>query len=144
MKTRVITGIGNITKAIAKFQSNIKKSWCACVDSSIPVFSMSEKIKRGYMDAKKRGVRIRYITEITKDNLPYCKELVKYVELRHLSGITCSFAVSESEFVAGIRGKTTLKKLIYSNVREIIAHQQEVFDTLWKNALPALARMQEL
>lgn len=142
--TRIITGIDNITKAIARFQSSIKKSWCACVDSSIPAFSMSEKIRQGYIDARRRGVRIRYITEITQDNLSYCKELMKYVKLRHLGNITGSFAVSESEFVAGIRGKTTLKKLIYSNVREIVAHQQSVFETLWENGTPAKERMQEL
>lgn len=144
MKTRVITGIGNITGAIARFQSNIKKSWCACVDPSIPAFSMSGKIRQGYIDAKKRGVRILYITEITKENLPYCKELMKYVELRHLDNVSGSFAVSESEFVAGIQGKKTLKKLVHSNVREIVTHQQEVFETLWENATPAAARMQEL
>lgn len=142
--TLIIKGIGNITKAIARFQSGIKKSWCACVDSSIPAFSMSEKIRQGYIDARKRGVRIRYITEISQDNLSYCKELMKYVELRHLDNISGSFALSESEFVAGIRGKKMLKKLIYDNGPEIVAHQQSVFDTLWENATPAGERMREL
>ena len=65
MATRVITGIGDITAAIAKFQSNIKNSWCACVDSSIPAFSMTDAIKQGYVAAKGRGVKIRYVTCMT-------------------------------------------------------------------------------
>jgi len=44
--------------------------------------------KEGFIDAKNRGVYLRYLTEITKDNLSHCKELIKIVhELRHLDGI---------------------------------------------------------
>ncbi len=144
MATKVIRGIGNITSTITKFQKNIKKDWCACGDSSIPAFSMSEKIKQGYVDAKSRGVRIRYVTEITKENLVHCKELTRYVQLRHLGSIGASFAVSEGEFVAGIRGKKTLDLLVYSDVPEVVAHQRKVFETLWENAVPASRRITEL
>lgn len=144
MATLVITGIGDIMAAIAKFQSNIKKSWCACVDSSIPAFSMSDVIKQGYIAAKKRGVHIRYVTEITKDNVEHCKELQKFVELRHLDRVRGSFAVSENEFVAGLRGKKTLEKLVYSDEKELVKSQQDVFETLWENATPAQDRFKEL
>ncbi len=144
MATRVITGIGDITAAIAKFQSNIKNSWCACVDSSIPAFSMTDAIKQGYVAAKGRGVKIRYVTEITNDNTEHCIELEKFVELRHLDNVAGSFAVSESEFVAGIRGEKTLDKLVYSDEKELVQSQQDVFETLWENAAPAKDRIKEL
>ena len=144
MATLVITGIGDITAAIAKFQSNIKKSWCACVDSSIPAFSMSDAIKQGYIAAKKRGVQIRYITEITDGNVDHCKELQKFAELRHLGRVSGSFAVSESEFVAGLRGKKTLERLVYSDEKELVKSQQDIFETLWENAIPAQDRIKQL
>ena len=144
MVTRVITGIGDITAAIAKFQSKIKNSWCACVDSSIPAFSMSDAIKQGYVAAKERGVRIRYITEVTSDNVEHCIELEKFVELRHIDNVAGSFAVSESEFVAGIRGEKALDKLVYSNEKELVQSQQDVFETLWENAIPVKDRIKEL
>ncbi|WP_148699942.1 hypothetical protein [Candidatus Nitrososphaera evergladensis] len=147
-KTAVISGTSNIARTIADFQSNIRKDWCACVDSSIPAFSMSDGIRQGYVLAKKRGVRIRYVTEITAENLEYCKELMTFVELRHFAGVRGSFAVSETEFVAGIRGnnkkKTPLAKLVYSNVKEVVAHQRDAFETLWENATPAVRRIKEL
>lgn len=142
-ETLIISGYG-ITAKIAKFQSNIRKSWCACVDSSIPAFSMSDAIKKGYADAKKRGVRIRYITEITTDNMRHCKELMQFAELRHLGGVRGSFAVSEGEFVAGIRGKNVLEKLVYSDVPEVVSHQQDVFETVWATAVSAEEKMKEL
>lgn len=142
-KTAVVAG-DKIAGTIAKFQSNIKNSWCACVNSSIPAFSMSAVIKKGYVAAKGRGVKIRYVTEITADNLEHCKELMKFVELRHLDGVRGSFAVSEGEFVAGISGKNHLERLVYSDVPEVVAHQQDVFETLWVAATPAEERIKQL
>jgi hypothetical protein len=144
MATRVIRGIDNITSTITRFQRNIKKEWCACADPSIPAFSMSGKIKQGYIDAKGRGVRIRYVTQITKGNLVHCKELTKYVQLRHLDSVKASFAVSESEFVAGIRSGKTLDRLVCSDSPEVVAHQRAAFETLWENAVSARRRMGEL
>ncbi|MEW5839593.1 hypothetical protein [Nitrososphaera sp.] len=145
-RTQAVSGAGSIAAKIGRFQSNIKKSWCACVDSSIPAFSMSEKIRPGYVAAKRRGVRIRYVTEITRENLPRCKELMEFAELRHLGNVSGSFAVSEKEFVAGIRGKNgrQIAKLVYSSMPELVAAQQEMFETLWANAAPAQARIREL
>ncbi|SRR5581483_4513204 len=56
-----------------------------------------EPIKKVFLDARNR-VHLRYITEITRDNLTYCKELMQIVhELRHLDGIKGNFMVSECE-----------------------------------------------
>src|SRR5215475_3712983 len=47
-----------------------------------------EAYKDGYIDIRKRGGKIRALTEITLDNIHYCKEIVKIVdELRHLDGL---------------------------------------------------------
>jgi len=56
---------------------------------------------RALVNLKNRGVKVRQITEITKENARYCKELVKNIdELRHLDGVKANFAVSETEYVA--------------------------------------------
>jgi hypothetical protein len=42
-------------------------------------------------------------TEITKDNIRYCKELMKIVdELYHLEGIKGNFYISETEHILHI------------------------------------------
>lgn len=143
MQTIVISSKDEIIAAIARYQSNIKKSWCACVDSWIPIFSMSE-VRQGYIAAKDRGIKIRYITEITANNLVQCKQIAKFAELRHLPKITGSFSVSETEFVAGLRRDGPIEKLVYSNVPEIVKHQQEIFETCWNNSISAESRIKEL
>ena len=85
---------------------------------------------------KSRGVKLRYVTEITDDNIGYCKELIKLVnELRHLDGIKGNFYISETEYIAPAslheKGKPA-SEIIYSNVKEIVEHQRQfVFDSFW-------------
>ena len=70
-------------------------------DHTWPSGSMGiDLFKKALQDIKRRRVKSRYIVEITKDNLPYCKELMKIDELRHLQGIKGKFAISEREYIA--------------------------------------------
>jgi len=66
-----------------------------------PLAITIDPIRGAFVDAKKRGIKLRYLTEITKDNISFCKQLVSLVdELRHLDGIKGNFMVSESEYLA--------------------------------------------
>jgi hypothetical protein len=141
--TQVLTDEAEIVKAIEKFQASTKTFWGACVDSTLPEFSVG-RVKRGYIEAKKRGVRILYISEITEDNLSYCREIMQFAELRHLNGVRGNFAVSDSEYVAGVKRGTALTSLVQSDVKELVQQQRHIFDTLWKHAMPAKERIAQL
>jgi signal transduction histidine kinase len=105
-------------------------------------------LKIAFEDAKRRGVKLMYVTEITKENLPYCKQLMEMTyELRHLDGIKGNFYISESGYLAPAtlheKGKPA-SQIIYSNVNEIIEHQRYVFDSFWDRAIPAGQRIREI
>src|SRR5437867_2884748 len=107
-----------------------------------------EPIKKAFLDAKGRGVHLRYLTEITKDNLSYCKQLLQIVhDLRHLNGIKGNFMISESEYVAPLilfeHGKVA-PQAVYSNIKEVVEQQQYVFDNFWNMAVPAEERIKEI
>src|SRR5690242_21953879 len=94
-----------------------------------------EPIRNAFIDAKKRGVKLRYLTEITKDNIAYCKDLISTVdEMRHLDEIKGNFMVSELEYLSPMilfeKGKIA-SKIIYSNETEFVNQHQYMFDTLW-------------
>ena len=109
-----------------------------------------EAIKNERFKAKNRGVEFRYITEITRDNISYCKELSKIAEIRHLNGVKGNFEVSQNIGKAEYIGTAVLQEaepipqLIYSNVKEIVEQQQYVFDTLWNKAIPSQVRIKEI
>jgi hypothetical protein len=130
VKTEIFHGIENATKTILEFTSNAVTKVDACLDSTGPSVMMGvEAIKNERFEAKNRGVEFRYITEITKDNISYCKELSKIAEIRHLNGVKGNFEVSQNIGKAEYIGTAILEEaepvpqLIYSNVKEIVEQQ---------------------
>jgi two-component system, OmpR family, sensor histidine kinase VicK len=119
-----------------------------CVDNTRPLLSREFKqIRDAFIDAKRRGVTIRYITEITKNNVSYCKELMLAVELRHLNGIKGNFYVTEQVYVAPstLREKGDFSEwMIYSDIKEIVEHQQYIFDSLWNTSTSAERKTLEI
>jgi len=120
-----------------------------CVDHTRPYLAIEIiRLRDAFIDARRRHITIRYITEITKDNLHYCKEMISLVdELRHLNGIKGNFYVSEQEYVAPStlheKGKSS-EMMIYSNVKEIVEHQQYIFDSFWNTTTSAERKIKEI
>jgi signal transduction histidine kinase len=99
-----------------------------------------------YEDMKSRGIKIRWVTDITKDNLTYCEDLMQYAELRHISPLNGNFGVSETEYIAAARLKEgqPIPKLIYSNSKEMVEEHQYLFLALWSKGTPAEQRIKEI
>lgn len=146
--TEVLYGIENAMNTLTKVMSRVSNRADVCGDSLSPSFSMGvESIKKGYIDFKKRGVKIRFITEITKDNIHYCKELMKFVEeLRHMDGVKGNMAVSEIEYIATavLQEAKPVTQAIYSNAKAIIGQHRYFFENLWSKAIPAEYRIREI
>jgi len=146
-KTEVLHGFENTTKAILEFLSNAQGSLYICADSSWPSVAMGVDVYRNALrDLFVRGVKLKIVTDITKDNLSYCMEVKKVGELRHIDGIKGNFAVSEREYTASstLQEATLLQQVIYSNVKEIVEQQQNLFEGFWNRAIPAETRIKEI
>jgi two-component system sensor histidine kinase VicK len=121
----------------------------ACVDYTRPSLAVNvSALRKAFLNAKNRGVRLRYVTEITRDNISHCKRLLRMVdELRHLDGIEGNFYISEKAYLAPAtyheKGKPA-EQIIYSNVNEIVKHQRYVFDSFWNRAIPAEQRIKDI
>jgi hypothetical protein len=130
-KTIVLRGEERTTTALLEFAANTKTRIDVCADWLAPSVSVGVlQLKNAMIDLVTRGVKYRYITEITKDNLLYCKELAKYVELRHLDGIRGNFAVNESEYIATAFVEEEAKpvpEIIYSAVKSVVEQHQYLF-----------------
>ena len=147
-KTIVLRGEERTTTALLEFAANTKTRIDVCADWLAPSVSVGViQLKNSMIDLVTRGVKYRYITEITKDNLLYCKELAKYVELRHLDGIRGNFAVNESEYIATAFVEEEAKpvpEIIYSAVKSVVQQHQYLFLALWDKAVPAEHRIREI
>ena len=117
-------------------------------DKNGPSIIMEYDVYRdNYIDMIDRGGKIRLITEITNDNINYCKALKRIVtELRHLDGLIGGIAVSESEYMSttALKRKQLLTIAYYSNEEEVVRSGQYIFDTFWEKAMPAKRRIKEI
>jgi signal transduction histidine kinase len=147
--TEVFYGADVVINTVLQFLYHTDGKIDACVDYTRPSLAIDICVlKEAFLDAKRRGVKLRYITEITNDNISYCKQLMSMVdELRHLDGIKGNFYISETGYLAPATlheaGKPAAQ-IIYSNVKELIEHQRYVFETLWSKTTPAEQRIQEI
>jgi hypothetical protein len=91
---------------------------------------------------------MRWISEITKENLPYCKELMRIAELRYLDAIKGAFGIHDGvEYRASAnlrKGGQLPAELITSNGTKIVQQQQQVFDILWDKPIPSKQRIKEI
>jgi len=148
-RTEVLYGTDNVINNELRFFSETKIRIDTCMDYTRPALAIGTKaIRKSFVEAKRKGVQLRYLTEITNDNLSYCKEIMSMVdEVRHLDGIKGNFMISESEYLAPITSRHKIKPadtIIFSNVKEIVEHQQYVFHTFWDKAIPAEQKIREI
>jgi two-component system sensor histidine kinase VicK len=142
-------GVDNVIEEELEFFANSNKRIDTCMNHTRPSLAVIlESIKKAFLDAKGRGVKLRYLTDITHDNIAACKELMTLVhELRHLDGMRGNFMVSETEYRAPVilfeKGKIA-SQIICSNVKEILDQQQYMFDTLWNKAISGQQRIKEI
>ncbi len=147
--TKVLYGVQTVINTVLQFLYETNTTIYACVDYTRPSLAIDiQVLKEAFLNAKKRGIKLRYITEITKDNISYCRELLTMVdELRHLDGIKGNFYISEKGYLAPAtfheKGKPA-SQIIYSNVKEFVEHQGYVFDSFWSRAIPAEQRIREI
>jgi two-component system, OmpR family, sensor histidine kinase VicK len=149
-KTEVLYGADNALQRGVYFMSNVKKRMDIYFDNRAPSIVINiDEYSKGYRDINRRGGKIRLLTEITSENIEFCKQLMNLVdELRHVDGVKGGLAVSETEFMATtiLEEATPLTQVIYSNVKEMVEQGQYIFDSLWANAaaIPAKQRIKEI
>ena len=87
------------------------------------------QLRTELQNAKTRGLRARVLTAITRENIPFCKEILEIVEVRHLDGIKGNFGVTDTDYIA-ISTPTeeqSIPNAVYSNVKEDINRQAICF-----------------
>src|SRR5215207_3241803 len=147
-RTEVIYPNEDIIGIALQDLSKTKKSLDLVGDYDGPRFLVeNERIATKYLELKNRGVKIRQITEITKDNIPYCKKVMEFSELRHLDGVKGTYGINDTRTFGSIIIDQESKRplhFVHSNVKALIEQEKYVFETLWDKAIPAEQRIREI
>src|SRR5215207_6620750 len=144
-RTEILIGPEVTTNQAWEFFSYVYKKLDVCASSAATPIAMTI-FRDAYKSMKSRGIKIRWVTDITKDNLTHCKDLMQYAEVRHISSLNGNFAVSETEYIAAatIKEGLPIPKLIYSNSKEMVEQHQYLFLALWDKGVPAEHRIKEI
>ena len=142
--TQVLYGVENAVKLFSSVVHSADTVIDICDDGIISQAATSFKIIEERV--LETGAKFRYITEIKKDNIKHCKELMKVGQLRHLDGIRTNFVVTDTEYTSSaiMQPVHIHPEIVYSNVRSIVEQQQYLFENLWNKAIPAERRISEI
>jgi len=146
-RSEVLYGTENAKNLLLQIASQAKRRIDVCDDYTIPSVNIpAELFKRLLSQAKSGQIRFRYLTEITKGNIEYCKQIMEIAEVRHLYGIKANFGVSDTEYTstAVMQQVHAIPEVIYSNVEKIVEQQQYLFETLWSKAISSEQRIREI
>jgi two-component system sensor histidine kinase VicK len=147
-RTKVWSGLDNISKKSWQVLSGAKQRSDYCHDSKSASFLVAnERYFQMIKQLQARGIKQRFVTEVTKENIQSCKELDKYVELRHLDGVKGNFGIVDGRQYgasANIYDFQPPIQFIYSNIKSFVHQQQYLFEMLWSKALPAQYKIKEI
>ena len=147
-KTEVLFGQHDVLEKWKQCAFNTRKEIDIYADSgsSLETFGFKNYLEiLNYL--KRKGVRIRYITEISKTNLQFCKSLMGIIpDFRHLDGLRGAFGVTDDEFLATatLQEVKPVSHAIYSNAKQLVNVQKHIFETLWTRSIAAERKLKEI
>jgi len=108
-RTDVTHGEEKVTNVIPQFLSKAERV-DSCADHKAASLAIGgESYKKLLLDLN-RGLKTRYITEVTRRNIYYCKEMMKFAEeVHHIDRLK-----QDNQY-----------RVIYSNVKEIVEHHRK-------------------
>jgi hypothetical protein len=127
-RTEIWRGHQEVVNKSLEVLSKARIGYEFCIDSKGPsIIVENEFAKKAYRDIKNRGGYIKVITEITPENIDYCKELMEFLELRHLDKIKGNFGIVDKVIYGGIsdvQGGRSPSEYIFSTVTAFVSQNQ--------------------
>src|SRR5919109_460262 len=148
-KAKIVHGT-QVVNALLDIFSSASNMLNICGNSKFLSQLLSLEITKETISAKSRRIRQRYLVDVTKDNIPSCRNLIKIVAhndsnfFRHSDEVESNFVVSEKEYLGSITLKEPHQHAIYSNMRDMVKLQHHIFESLWNKAIPIQDRIAEI
>jgi hypothetical protein len=137
----------DVMKTMSGIISNLKKGVDCYFDAKnlpliIEILSTNEQKIRAL---KSMGAKLRCITEINRENLAQCKEVMKQFDLYHTSLLTGSFLIAdEQEYVGYLTSGIGQERLLRIVNPSFVESQIFLVNTMFERGLPASQRILEI
>ena len=119
-----------------------------CGNSRFPSQLLSLEIIKKTIAAKNSRIKQRYLVEVARDNITYCRNLMDIVaqndnSFRHSDEVEANSIVSEREYLGSITLRGPHQQAIYSNMKGMVEQQHHVFESLWNRAIPIQDKLRD-
>jgi hypothetical protein len=149
-KTEVVIGFENMLEMTRYGFSIVDKGfdclWDAEFVSILPNY-FADGVSEATRLVNEKGIKIRVITEIKKDNLESVVPLSKMYDVRHLQGIKGNFGILDRRQYIVVLFSSYDKppeQGLFSNAKPFVDQQKYVFDTLWETGIPARVKIRQI
>jgi len=148
-KTEILYGVENVINQTIQHFERTKFQIDSCMHSQGVIVVIETKAVWGRLKKllESKNVKGRAITEITEENIAYCKELMEFAEVRHLDNVKGTFSIADRKEYRGtaiVQRSKPVVQIISSTVNAFVEQQQYFFDTLWNKSIPAEQKMREI
>lgn len=145
-KAKVIHGTQVVNELLDIFSSAHDRI-SICGNSRFPSQLLSLEITKKAIAAKE-SLGQRYIIEVTKENIAFCKNLIEVAgrnsKFRHSDEVEANFIASEKEYLGSVTLREPHQQAIYSNMISMVEQQHHIFEGLWDRAIPIQDRIAEI
>lgn len=145
---RLGNGLENFEEMTLQVISKIWNSLDCCFDKRGPSVQISnEPFWNAIAQLKYKGTKLRLLTEITKENLAYCKTMMRYFDVRHVDSLKGNFGIADgSDYLGNFLpiDSNSKNQFIHINIKPFVETQQYFFDKFWNKALPAKEKIKEI
>jgi len=143
-RTEVIKGRDAIYERGYEVYSRAKTDKLTMTDASGVQLSLRD-FTSASIELKKRGVRVRYLTSVTDQNLELVEEMSKQFEVRHIDNVPFRSLLTETEAMfSWIPIKEMPAVVIYSNSPELVRMLWAMAENAWGNAVDAQSKIDEI
>jgi two-component system, OmpR family, sensor histidine kinase VicK len=152
VSTRIIRGQEEVSKALLEFGISCASDpdspfLYAIVDKNSPRLTVDslEGVK-AFQDKYPR-YRIKYITDVQKENLSFVKSLLEGgFEIGHIEGMKANIGIGPKQYLSASHSLENgiPDEIIWSDSPELIAQMTSLFSKLWEGAIPAQIRASEI
>ena len=150
-KIWILNGVDNIMNFYVSRYDFCKKNIVCCYDFSGPItVKKTAPLWRANLALDRRGIKVRFLTEIRNENLEYCKDILKEIrniEIRHMDGVKGNFTIYDDREIFSVfvdKPGEKVKDAIFSTQKGMVDAHLFTFESLWREATSAHLRIKEL
>lgn len=137
----------NIVTLSLEMIAGVKHAFDCCLNlHGLHFFLRNQLLRDAILKVNSKGVRLRFVTELTEETMSISTQIMKFGELFHKDGIKGNFLLLDgARYLYYISKSETQKiKLLVTDIKSFVDSQQYLFDTLCNTAGPGKDKIKNL